>query len=289
MLSNSASIRTTALTFILFCPAAFMASPASAASLVTFVSGQGTDSGSCASPAHACRTFAFALGVTSAGGEIKALDPANYGRVTINQSVSITGVQGASINGAGNNAILVNAGANDVVNISDLTLDGKKAGSNGLVVARVGSLNVRNCVVRNYTSDGIHIAPPSGTTFFRFENVESSENGANGFYFNAKNSAVSNGVLDHVKLHHNASYGLEADRDSNSATLNLVVNDSEATNNSIGIYSGAQGKFVIHRSVSTNNAYGLYVNTQMGSTGDNLVYGNTTADLAGSTFTVTPK
>lgn len=288
MLSNPASIRTIALTLILLSTASFTARPASAAALVTFVSGQGTDSGSCANPANPCRTFEFALGLTTPGGEIKALDPANYGRVAIHHSVTITGVQGASIDITSGLGIGVNAGASDVVNISNLIVDGNKTASRGLTVATVGSLNVRNCIFRRFSSDGISITPPSGTTFFRLENVESSENAGNGFYFDAKNSAVSNGVLDRVKLHHNTSYGLEADRDSNSATLNLVVNDSEATNNSIGIYSGAQGTFALHRSVSTNNAYGLYVNTQMGSTGDNLVYGNTT-DLAGSTFTITPK
>src|ERR1700756_167392 len=77
------------------------ASPAQAASPVTFVSGRGTDSGTCASPASACRTFQFAIGQTNVGGEIKALDPANYGGVTISKSISLTGVDGAGIDRAG--------------------------------------------------------------------------------------------------------------------------------------------------------------------------------------------
>ena len=66
------------------------AAPALAASSVTFVSGKGADSGTCASPANPCRSFQFAFGQTSAGGEIKALDPAPYGPVTITNSISIT-------------------------------------------------------------------------------------------------------------------------------------------------------------------------------------------------------
>ena len=58
------------------------AAPALAASPVTFVSGKGTDSGTCASPAAPCRTFQFTLSQTSPGGEIKARDPADYGGVT---------------------------------------------------------------------------------------------------------------------------------------------------------------------------------------------------------------
>jgi hypothetical protein len=289
MLSKLALIRTSALVCALLSPLAFAASPASAAPRLTFVSGKGTDSGNCANPANPCRTFDFALGKTRAAGEIKALDPANYGPIVIRQSVTITGVEGASINITNGVGIKVLAGASDVVNISNLAFEGNKKAQRGLVVRRVGSLNVKNCLFRNFASDGIFIEPPSGTTFFRLTDVESSDNGVYGIYFNAKNMAVTNGVLDRVKLHHNNS-GLYANRSSNDATLNLVVNASQATNNTnIGFLSGAQGTFALHNSVSTGNAYGLYVNTQMGSTGGNLVYGNTTANSAGSTFAIAPQ
>jgi hypothetical protein len=42
---------------------------------VTYISGKGTDSGTCASPATPCRTFQFAVNQTAPGGEVKALDP----------------------------------------------------------------------------------------------------------------------------------------------------------------------------------------------------------------------
>lgn len=67
--------------------------PAGAASLVTFVSGKGADTGTCENPHHPCRTFQFAIKQTSAGSEVKALDPADYGPMTIKQSISITGVR----------------------------------------------------------------------------------------------------------------------------------------------------------------------------------------------------
>src|SRR3954452_17098066 len=91
--------------------------PALALSPVTFVSGEGTNSGTCASPATPCRTFQFALGQTSPGGEIKAREPADYGPVTITQSISITGVDGAGINTPSGDDITINAGPNDTVNL----------------------------------------------------------------------------------------------------------------------------------------------------------------------------
>ena len=48
------------------------AAPAEALSTVTFVSGKGTDSGTCALPATPCRTFQFAISETSAGGESRS-------------------------------------------------------------------------------------------------------------------------------------------------------------------------------------------------------------------------
>ncbi len=89
----SKSLRPLAVAGALLSLSCFGAAPARALSHVTFVSDKGTDTGSCASPADACRSFKFALGQTTPGGEIKALDPADYGGVTITKAISITGVE----------------------------------------------------------------------------------------------------------------------------------------------------------------------------------------------------
>lgn len=265
----------------------FSANPASAASAVTFVSGKGTDSGTCANPANPCRTFHFAIGRTSPGGEIKALDPANYGGVSITQSVTITGVEGASINRTTAYGMFVNAGASDVVNIRNLIFDGQNAASYGLQVKSVGSLNVSNCVFRKFVSAGIFMQPPAGTTNFRIEDVLISDNAAYGIHFVAVNSATTNGILERVRLHHNPT-GFYADRTSNSATLNVVINGSAATNGGTGFLSAAVGTFLLRNSIATGNTTGLFVNTQAASTGDNLFYGNTN-NTAGFFSTVSPQ
>jgi hypothetical protein len=128
------------------------AAPALAGSPVTFVSGKGADSGTCASPATSCRTFQFAFGQTSPGGEIKVLDPAPYGPVTITNSISITGVEGASINRPSGDHITINAGPNDTINLSHLTLDGFRIASlsKGIVLNSGGSLTISHCTVRNF-------------------------------------------------------------------------------------------------------------------------------------------
>ncbi|MDD5269358.1 MAG: hypothetical protein PHO08_19955 [Methylococcales bacterium] len=119
-----------------------VAAPAQVASLLTFVSGKGTDTGICATASTACRTFQFALNQTSPGGKIQALDPANYGGVTITKSISIDRSAG--------NAITVNAGPNDVVNLGHLIVDGR-----GIEFNSGGSLTINHCTVRNFFSVGI--------------------------------------------------------------------------------------------------------------------------------------
>src|SRR5881394_733499 len=77
----------------------------------TWVSGVGDDvnPGTRTAP---CKTFAGAISKTAAGGEIDVIDPGGFGAVTITKSMTIDG-EGtfASINNAGTNGIIVNAGA----------------------------------------------------------------------------------------------------------------------------------------------------------------------------------
>jgi hypothetical protein len=142
------------------------ASPALALSPVTFVSGKGSDTGTCASPANPCSTFQFAIGQTSAGGEIKALDPANYGGIVITKSISLTGIEGAGIGrGTAADAITINAGTNDRINLSHLTLEGFKIAQRGIVLISGGSLTITDCVVRNFTSTGILLQPAGVAKF----------------------------------------------------------------------------------------------------------------------------
>jgi hypothetical protein len=113
------------------------------------------DSGTCASPATPCRTFQFALSQTSPGGEIKALDPAPYGVVAITKSISITGVEGAdSFRTSAVDSITINAGPNDTINLSHLTLDGFKTANNGIVLNSGGSLTITRSGILRATESG---------------------------------------------------------------------------------------------------------------------------------------
>src|SRR2546421_2034972 len=105
---------------------------ASAQATRTWVSGVGDDANPCSRTAP-CKTFPGAISKTAAGGEINCLDPGGFGGVTITKSITISceiGTAGVLVSGT--NAIIVSAGANDVVVLKGLDIQGLGTGLNGI-------------------------------------------------------------------------------------------------------------------------------------------------------------
>ena len=130
---------------------------AHASALRTFVSGAGNDSNTstnCARPTP-CRTLANALTVTTAGGEIDALDPAGYGPITINSSLTLVGVPGASISApSGGIGVTVNGGT---VIVENFEITGGGASNTTGVSIVTGNLILENSALRFLTT-GITVA-----------------------------------------------------------------------------------------------------------------------------------
>src|SRR5947209_4785745 len=125
----------------------------------TWVSGVGDDANPCSRTAP-CKTFAGAISKTAAGGEIDALDPAGYGAVTITKAITIDGGGGqvASVLVSGTNGIVVQAGPSDVVILRNLRINGIGTGINGIRFLTGKDLNVENCYIFGFTTNGIDIA-----------------------------------------------------------------------------------------------------------------------------------
>jgi hypothetical protein len=248
------------------------AAPALAASPVTFVSGKGTDTGSCASPAAPCRTFQFALSQTSPGGEIKALDSAGYGHITITHSISITGVEGAGIDQRSGDNITINAGPNDTVNLSRLTLDGVQTAVTGIRLNSGGSLTITNCVIRNFTGAGVQLSP-AATMAFLIADTAVAGNSAVGIGLNGQGTGSAEGTLDRVSVTGNSN-GLFV---GSHATV-MAIDSSVADNASSGIDIFNGGVVRLFHSVVTGNIQGVIVGagTTAVSAGDNVIRGNGT-------------
>jgi hypothetical protein len=131
---------------------------ASAQASRTWVSGVGDDANPCSRTA-ACKTFAGAISKTLAGGEIDCLDPGGFGAVTITKAITIdcTGTFGSTLV-AGTNGIIVNAGANDIVILRGLSIDGLGSGINGIRFLHGAQLTVERCIVFGFTANAIDIS-----------------------------------------------------------------------------------------------------------------------------------
>ncbi len=201
------------------------AAPAEAGPNRTWVSGTGTDSGACTRAAP-CKTFAFALTQTAAGGEIDVLDPAGYGTVTITKAISIVndGVGVAAIFASSDSgiAITINAGATDSVHLRGLTLNGVSGG--GILFNTGGNLAIENCVVL-----GAILITPSTSSSFSVSNTIVSGGSNDGIVVGPTGSAGVTGVLSKVTAV-NSCGGIAV---SGSFT-NVTIVDSEASNNKSG-------------------------------------------------------
>jgi hypothetical protein len=215
--------------------------PADAQSNRTFVSGQGTDSGTCGLTAP-CRSFAFALSETNAGGEITVLSPAGYGAVTISKAVSIVneGVGEAGITVTSGDAITINAGATDTVSLRGLTLVGSGTAANGIVFNSGAALNVSNSVVRGFTNSGI-FAGPTGSSNFAFSDTIVSNDGSYGIYIDSKGSSTTaNTVFNRVQALGNTGSGLLVSGASATGSVQATAVDCVASGNGVGFNVSSQ-------------------------------------------------
>jgi Right handed beta helix region len=248
--------------------------PAFAASLVTYVSGKGTDRGTCASSQSPCRTFQSAINQTGPGGEVKALDPANYGPVTITKSISIEGLEGAGIDTTSGNAITINAGANDKISLTRLTLNGTSSAL-GIVFHSGGSFTLAQCAIRNF-AQGILFIPSAGTRFLMTGSIVSGSS-ARGILIQSSGSGSARGTVDHVSTVNNGHDGLAA---FGSGTDITVVESVASGNGASGFAADLSGTLRLAHSTATTNINGFFIGA--GSTG--VSFGNN--HLSGNNFDV---
>jgi hypothetical protein len=248
--------------------------PAEATVDHTYVSGKGTDTGGCATPATACRTFAYAITQTAAAGEIIAIDAANYAPVTITQSISIVadagGPAGIIMTSTApptfqGTAITINAGAADVVNLRGLTLDGEGTASVGIYLTSAGSLTISDCVVRHFVNLGIGLTGPL-------------------------HASILNTVMT------NNGFGLSVGGIGAAATF-VTVRKSVMNNNFTGFAANYDAMLTFADSMATGNSLGGFVSLFSGpgspavvySYGDNEINGNGTDISGGGTLTPVAK
>jgi hypothetical protein len=220
----------------------------------TWVSGVGDDANPCSRTAP-CKTFAGAISKTAAGGEIDALDPGGFGTVTITKAITIDGGGGivASVLASGNNGVVVNAQAGDVVTLRNLSIFGAGSGINGVRFLAGHALHIEHCSISSFTTHGIDIELVGGGLVF-VEDTTSQDNGGSGL------SALSTGTpvqvsIDNSRFDNNA-FGVSA----LDFTFFSVTNSEASGNSQVGFLAQANGgsaAMSVANSASGNNAIGI--------------------------------
>src|ERR1700730_2740754 len=129
--------------FLGFLTPLLASAPAHAQASRTWVSGVGDDANPCSRTAP-CKTFAGAISVTTAGGEINCLDPGGFGAVTITKAISII----CESDEAG----VLAAGATDVVFLKGLDFEGLGTGLIGINFTSGAALHVENCIIHGFNA-----------------------------------------------------------------------------------------------------------------------------------------
>jgi hypothetical protein len=182
-----------------------ISSIANAQATRTWVSGVGDDANPCSRTAP-CKTYAGAISKTAAGGEISTLDPGGFGALTITKAMTVNGDGTlAGILNAGVSGIIVNAGANDVVYIRNLSINGAGTGLNGIRWIAGKALHVENCNIygqgNNSAGNGngivVALTATAGNLFVKDTNIKTC---AVAGITVATSTGFVAGVLDNVRL-----------------------------------------------------------------------------------------
>ena len=231
----------------------------------TWVSGVGDDANPCSRTAP-CKTFAGAISKTAANGEINVLDPGGFGAVTITKAITISseGFE-AGVLVSGTNAIIVNAGANDVVILRGLDIEGLGTGLAGIKVLSAAAVHVENCVIHDFVAFGIDFSPAAPTTssqLFVNHSIIRENNGVNsgGIRIRGGAGVTVKGSVDDTQILNN-NFGLRADGGGGATSTNVTVKGGTASGNlnaSLLAVGGAltTNQLMIDDTAISNNGFG---------------------------------
>ncbi len=246
------------------------ASQTNAQATRTWVSGVGDDVNPCSRTAP-CKTFAGAISKTAAGGEINVIDPGGFGAVTITKGITIDGNGAhASILHSGTNGVIVNATANDVVILRNLSINGAGTtlGVDGIRYLAGKELHVENCRLQRVSDDGIDVRLSSTVQ-------------ASGFLK----------VLDTV-ISDAANASITIEPSNGEPVVSVVIERSQLTNGQFGIYAGGGSRVTIRNSIVSNQTlFGLTAEAASGNsqlTAENNLITNCGTGIragTGATFT----
>jgi len=283
-----------------------ISSAAQAQATRTWVSGVGDDANPCSRTAP-CKTFAGAISKTAPCGEISVLDPGGFGAVTITKAITINGDGTlAGILAASTNGIIVNAGANDVVSIRSLSINGACSGFSGIRFLAGKHLHVENCTISNFATFGIEGANTAGSGTMAIVNTSLTNVGVGIRTANNANTTTNihncridrssfgvdgfggNTTITHSVVSHMSSIGIVAE---NSATVTIDGTSVEYCTTGVSAFTATTSKVNLRNSIIINNGAGgttgisIAAGASVASTQDNINVGSATPGAPNGTIT----
>ena len=227
----------------------------------TWVSGVGDDANPCSRTAP-CKTYAGAISKTAAGGEISTLDPGGFGALTFTKAITVNGDGTlAGILSAGVSGIIVNAGANDIVYIRNISINGAGSGLNGIRWIAGKALHVENCNIygigNNSAGNGhgifVNLTATAGNLFVKDTNIKNCA--VSGITVQTSTGFVA-GFLDRVRLE-GLPTGLLIGNNAFVSVRDSMINLSTSTGVSISGSGTPTGSF--DNVMINNNPTGINV------------------------------
>jgi hypothetical protein len=235
--------------FIGFLAPLLATAPAHAQATRTWVSGVGDDANPCSRTAP-CKTFAGAISKTAAAGEINCLDPGGFGAITITKAITLNchEVMG-SILVAGTPGVTINAGAGDIVVLRNLEITGVNSGTVGINILGAATVSIEDCVITQFTQQGIKDARTAGNTKLFIRNTVVSNNTSSGIALVA--TGPNNVEVENTSSINNL-YGVATGNGNNA-----MVRRSVLSGNGTGAETDPGGVLNIDNSAISSNTTGL--------------------------------
>ena len=233
-----------------------------------FVSVTGNDANTATiCPVNApCRSFAAAVGVTLAGGEVIALTSGEYGPVILADSIALLAAPGvtATLTASTGAALVIDREGIDVT-LRGLNLVGAGA-SNGIDMRAGDKLSIENCVAHGFASVGILVDAPAQVSI---SNTIVRDSGTYG-------AALINGAtagITHSRFLGNAMGGILVGGDTAGTTTRAAIANSMVSGSGAdwgvavqSMHASANVMVAVSRSTIAGSAVGLGVTSSSGAT-----------------------
>jgi hypothetical protein len=188
----------------------------------------------------------------------------------------------ASVLVSGTNAIVISAGAGNVI-LRNLSINGTGTGLSGIVFNAAASLTVENCQIFGFASNGIAISPASGTSHIAILNTTLSNNNQGGIQAKSTGGTTTVTVTGVQAIHN--GFGIGADT-SGGGTVSMMVDHTTANENTgAGLQGlGAGTTILMSNSMFSHNDTGWNITApaQVFSFVNNIINQNTTNNLVGT-------